>query len=85
MELGGERELVRHHWVGDLHRHRHLHRHRDLHMLLAHLLDHFRALLLVAVPLHDLVVLLALLLKGLNALLLWHIDSGRQALSCHPR
>ena len=66
------------------HRHglriRHFHRHRDLNVLFANLFDNFRALLLVTVAFHNLVIVLALLLERLHALLLRHIHSGRKAL-----
>ena len=62
----------------------HLHRNRNLHVLLAHLLNHLVALLVVAVTVNNLVILLTLLLKGLHTFLLWDIDRGGQALCCNP-
>ena len=69
---------------GVCHRVGHLHRHGNLHVLLAHLLDHLVALLVVAVSVNNLVILLALLLEGLHTFLLRDIDRGGQALCRDP-
>ena len=63
------------HGVGDLHRHRHLH------VLLAHLLDHLSALLVVGVVLDNFVLSFTFLLKRLDALFLGNVDGCLVALS----
>ena len=65
------------HWIGDFHRNRYFH------MLLAHLLNNFIALLVVAVTFYNLVILLTLLLESLDTLLFWHVHCGGKALSAN--
>ena len=61
-------------WVG------HLHWNRNLDVFFAHLFNNFRALLFVTVAFHNLVIILALLLKRLHTFLFWHIHCRWQAL-----
>ena len=61
-------------WVG------HLHWNRDLDVFFAHFFNNFRAFLFVTVAFHNLVIILALLLKRLHTLLFWHIHCCWQAL-----
>ena len=61
-------------WVG------HLHWNRDLDVFFAHFFNNFRAFLFVTVAFHNLVIILALLLKRLHTFFFWHIHCCWQAL-----
>ena len=61
-------------WVG------HLHWNRNLDVFFAHLFNNFRAFLFVTVAFHNLVIILALLLKRLHTFFFWHIHCCWQAL-----
>ena len=58
----------------------HLHWNRNLDVFFAHLFNNFRALLFVTVAFHNLVIILAFLLKRLDTLFFWHIHCRWQAL-----